>query len=403
MREGRVIRHGIVAHCIRVLAPLALIAVRAFGGPQPWLFEGRLDHVDPVLLPSIKSGWVLSGSFVFDAEAMRLDADRAAFGEERYSGGVDSGELTIDLYYQLKFLAEQVAGPAGYDFVPSEENRRASVIWFIPLEGEVMETDWSLNWLQLSVSGNWETCLPDELAAGLDWDSGAFRLVFSNAKGEQACALGSITLLGLSGEAELKDGEAWKAALSDLGNLLNQRDATIELLRDELEAARSRVGALQGMLDLMADRRMELEAENQRLSDELLSQPELYRNWVAERQAEQALLEQALLDEQAKTTQLAAELDAMTQLAAELSLEVEATEGAAERGHEEGSLSAKAMADLPVGTVRIIESPVKVEQVRIAPVETKVEPMEAVIERVEPENAPGSGKRLRRVGPRKFR
>lgn len=398
MREERVIRRGVFFHSIKILAPLALLAVQAFGGSQPWLFEGRLDHVDPVLVPSLKSGWVLSGSYAFDTDLMRLDADRAALGEERYSGGVDSGELTIDLYYQLKFWAEQSAGQAGYDFVPREENRRASVIWFIPFEGEVMDTDWSLKWLQLSVSGNWETCLPDDLSVGLDWDSGAFRLVFSNSKGEQAYALGSITLLGLSGAAELKDGEAWKAALSDLGNLLNERDATIELLRNELDAARSRVGALQGMLDLMADRRMELEAENQRLSDELLSQPEQYRDWVAERRAEQALLEQALLDEQAKTTQLAAELNAMTQLAAELSLEVEADEEAAESGPEEGSSSAEVMADLPVGTVRIIESPVKVEPVYVRPLETNVES----IEPVDLENKSG-GKRLRRVGPRKFR
>jgi hypothetical protein len=398
MREERVIRRGLFARCIEVFAPLALLAVQAFGGPQPWLFEGRLDHVDPALIPSLKSGWVLSGSYAYDAEGMHLDADRAALGEERYSGGVDSGELTIDLYYQLKFWAEQVGGPAGYDFVPPEENRRASVIWFIPFEGEMMDTGWSLKWLQLSVSGKWETGLPDDLSAGLDWDSGAFRLVFSNSKGEQAYALGSITLLGLSGEADLKEGEAWKAALSDLGNLLSERDATIELLRSELDAAQSRVGALQGMLDLMADRRMELEAENQRLSDELLSQPEQYRKWVAEMQAEQALLEQALLDEQAKTTQLAAELNAMTQLAAELSLEVEADDAAVESGPKEGPLSTKTIADLPVGTVRIIESPVKVEQVRIRPLETNVEPVEPV----EPENKPG-GKRVRRVGPRKFR
>jgi hypothetical protein len=290
-----------------------------------WIFEGRLDHVDPILSPAIKSGWVLSGSFLYDAEAMELDQDAATTGLSRHTGGITDGELTLDLYYQMRFSARQRNGPAGLDYLHQQNDPEASLIVFIPQEGSLEKTEWSLQWLQISLSGDWSH-VPGELSDPLEWQSGWFRLIFSNGNGQKAYAVGTMTLFGLAGLAELQEQGAWEAAVGDLGRILEERDAKILRLETDLSDIRGKVSALQGMLDLMADRRLELETENQLLEKALMEQTSSREKETAFL-VEKALLEDSLNTARAKNNELSEQLNAMTQVAAELQIELDALKG----------------------------------------------------------------------------
>lgn len=290
----------------------------------PWVFEGRLDHVDGALIPRLKSGWVLSGSFGLDAAAMRPDADAAALGQIRFAGGIEAAEATVDLYYQVKAAAVQGDGLVGFEWLPSEDAALGQISFFLPLRGDLEGTSWTFQWLQLMLRGDWTEGTPALLSTGLEWESGFFRFVFVDAGGATAEAWGSLTLFGPAGEAALKESAQWEAALADLGGVLVARDARIESLEEALSQARSKVGALQGMLDLMARQRMELEAENQRLEGLLRAQPEVERLRQAGELAERALLAEALAAAESRSSALEAEVEAMTAHAATLRLELDA-------------------------------------------------------------------------------
>lgn len=289
-----------------------------------WVYEGRLDHVDGALVPELKSGWVLSGSFLYDAARMRPDMDAAAAGRTRYAGGIEGAEATVDLYYQLKTSALQGDGPAGYDWMADEADASSQIHFFIPLKGALEGTDWTLRWLQLVLRGAWGEASPTVLKSGFTWDSGYFRLIYGDSDGASAEAWGALTLFGRSGEAELKESATWEAALTDLARSLESRDATIISLEEALAQTRSKVAALQAMLDLMAGQRLELEAENERLEERLQAWPEEERSRQAGEAAERALLTEALANAETRNVALVAQVEAMTTHAASLQLRLDA-------------------------------------------------------------------------------
>jgi hypothetical protein len=375
-----------------------LYCVRLTGEGSLWVFEGRLEHVDAALVPDLKSGWVLSGSFFIDPAQMEPDVDAAAMGKPRLAGGIENAEMTVDLYYQVRFAATQGDGLAGYDWLAATNEAAAQVVYFLPFTGQLEQTDWSIRWVQVSLRGDWQVApLPED--SWLDWKSGFFRLIFSDSAGQTAEGWGSVTLFGPAGEAELNETEGWRAALADLGRLLGERDTAIASLESALGEAREKMAVLQRMLDMMSQQRLEVEAENRRLLDRLEAIPAVERLREASFEAERALLMEALDESETRQALLEKQIEAMTDLAASLRLQLDAAmaeEEAPPVGPETG-LPASAEA-VPAAIGGTPEATTLVVPILPGPPLPPSDATQAI------KAEPSSVDRVeRRLGPRKFR
>lgn len=265
--------------------------------PARWVFEGVAVTVDPVLAPELKSGWVVSGSFLLDPLEMEEAVMPSGARDGRLTGGMTEGELTLDLYHQVRFEAGQVPGLAGFDYRdndPEAENRDL-LRWFLPLSGEVESGKWSSTWLEVWLfdpEGEMLRAMPPPVPpGGFSWDSSWFRLTFVNSEMEEAFIEGRFVVFApLDSIDRDYAGEDLSAIIEDLGNRLIKRDRTIADLSLELAKARDRITGLRQMVDLLVEERQRLEEETATLSEKAaLADPEIVER-LAGLEAEKALL-----------------------------------------------------------------------------------------------------------------
>jgi hypothetical protein len=294
------------------MAALLGVSATLVAEETTWVFEGVITQADPVLAPDLKSGWVLSGSFLLDPLAMEEDADLTSDRSGRLTDGVTGAELTVDLYYQVHFQALQVPGIVGFDYQNDdpEEDGRDLISWFFPMRGKLKGTDWSLRWLQiwlLDAEGKMiRTSPPPVPPAGFAWESNWFRLIFVNESGEEVYAEGSLEFF--SPDLALEDADdatGWDAIVVELGNELNQRDAKIAAMTKELEEAQARVESLRRMVDLLVEERANLQEENTLLAQKAQPDNTAIEEQVANLTAEKALAEQDLEDLKSRNLALA--------------------------------------------------------------------------------------------------
>lgn len=271
--------------------------------PATWAYEGLITRADPSLAPDLKSGWVLSGSFILDPLEMEEEPPLESGSADRLVGGISSGELTVDLYHQIHFEALQVPGLAGFDTLNDDPGNdgRDLLSWFFPMRGKLKESEWSLRWLQVWLADPGGRMVrvssPPVPPDGFSWEQGWFRMTFTSVDGEVAYAEGNLEAFAPAAalDDEGREGQ-WANVVAGLGRELRERDKAIVSLRGELAAARARLEGLRRMVDLMIEERSYLEEENARLQDQArLASPETEQR-LAEITSEKALLEQELED-----------------------------------------------------------------------------------------------------------
>ena len=305
-------------HRTRVLIPamsMAWLAVMAAAQTSDrWIFEGLITESDPALAPDLQSGWVLSGSFLFNSLEMQAQHTSENHHSGRMTGGVTEGEMTVDLYYQVLFEAFQEPGLAGFDFQDNtiEENGRDLFGWFFPLVGQLGETGWSSTWLQvwlMDTRGEMISHVPVKIPPyGIDWQSGWFRITFANGEGETVHADGRIELFCPESSADAQDATPWYKIAGDLSRQLRLRDRTISLLEEELSDVRSRMEGLSRMVDLLVEERSELQRENELLQEKAAAaDPQSIRK-LAELTVEKSLLEARIDDLSVENDSLQVEL-----------------------------------------------------------------------------------------------
>lgn len=283
-----------------MLAATAILAGGFLASAQEssrWIFEGQLTRVDPVLAPDLQSGWVLAGSFLFAPMEMEEEPVGGPVRSGRLAGGISEAELTVDLYYQLHFEAYQAAGLAGVDYRDDdpEQDGRDIFGWFIPVNGELGDTGWSARWLQLWLAdpeGRMIRGLPPRFSPhGFDWQAGWFRLTFVNESGETALAEGHLEVFAPAGDlSDEEEEKRWRGVAAELSALLEERDASILKLREELARAHERLSGLQQLVDLMVSERAHLKEENIQLRDQAALADPAVAEAMAGLTAEKALL-----------------------------------------------------------------------------------------------------------------
>ena len=277
-----------------------------------WIFEGVATEADPRLAPALKSGWVLSGSFLLDPlemeEAAGLETDRSG----RLSNGLSEAELTVDLYHQVKFQGLQVPGMAGFDYQNDDpdEDGRDLIGWFIPMRGKVKDTDWSIRWLQiwlLDVEGRMIRTTPPPIPpSGFPWKSSWFRLGFVNSDGEEAFMEGTLEFfVPEAALSEKEEDDLWESVVAGLSRELIDRDARIELLSNELEEARQRLESVRRMVDLLVEERESLQREKDRLEERVQPENSSLDNKLTQLTAEKAIAEESLVELQERNLALA--------------------------------------------------------------------------------------------------
>jgi hypothetical protein len=405
----------------RKLRRLAAVALTLLGGclpasaaPVTWVFEGLLKSVDPELAPDLTSGWVLSGSFALDFIEM-ADAPEStdlAAGSGRLTGGINTAELTVDLYYRSYFEAIQSDGLAGLDYLdndPQAEGRDV-IGWFLPMSGELKEGEWSLAWLQIWLadpSGRMIRTLPPVVPPrGLDWEHAWFRMTFANAEGETRFAEGPIEWFGP--EAAVSDAERsrqWQRIVRELGGELEQRDRELATLRGELEQARERVRGLRTMVDLLVTERAGLEDDNARLRQQARLADPAVEQQIAALQSGKALLEQEISELDQQNLALVDTLEASEQARRQLLDRIAELEAAAPVSNEavpdliRGAVASPSGGRL--GMITIHEQPMVIEK----PPPPPLNPPAANTRPADTEAAPGPRPSApsRRFGPPKFR
>lgn len=373
---------------------------------ERWIFEGLITEAGPELAPSMQSGWVVSGSFLFNGLEMEEEPMESDLRAGRMSGGIREAELTVDLYYQVQFEAVQSDGLVGFDYQDDNPDKdgRDLLGWFFPMSGKLGETGWSLKWLQIWLThprGEMIRHLPVAISPyGIDWHVGWFRMTFENEGGGVAYADGRIEIF--SPEANLDDGDdsgQWYAVAADLSGKLVERDATIQSLRTELQEVKLRVDGLRRMVDLLVGERADLRDENALLKQQADAADPAVLEKLAELEAEKSLME--------------TELSSLTEKTAELEQALRQTEiekNALLSGLEEqtppivensDSVPGESVmpAELPLGVVRIVEK---------APVIQHGPQEEATEQKVDslpdnPEKRAEFRGPPRRKGPRRFR
>lgn len=297
------------AAALRAALPPGLLALAAFAlnlkaaGPELWLYEGLITNLDEELVPDLKSGWVLSGSFMLDPDALEPEPEFIEGHSRRLSGGVTETELTIDLYYQVHFEAMQVPGMAGLDYANDDpaEDGRDLLCWYFPMRGKLKETEWSLRWLQVWLAdpeGRMISSVPPDVPArGFEWKTGWFRMTFQNEAGDAASVDGMVEIF--CPESALgKQPDDWPSIVADLGSRLHERDRTIDGLTTELYEVRSRLDGLSRMVDLLVEERDHLLDETRRLEEiARLVDPDVVEE-IATLQADKALLEAGMQEQE---------------------------------------------------------------------------------------------------------
>lgn len=390
-----------------LLPVLVLLAApeRLAADEHTWVYEGVITDADPALAPDLKSGWVLSGSFVFDPAALEEDPDLTKERSGRMGEGISAAELTVDLYYQIHFQALQVPGLAGFDYENDdpEADGRDQIGWFIPMHGKLKESAWSSRWLQawlLDPEGEMiRSTPPDVPSSGFAWDRGWFRLVFVNESGEEAFAEGYLEFFGPEAQLEPEgEQEQWSAIVADLGNQLAERDTLIASMQVELEEARARVESLRRMVDLLVEERTSLQDENALLAEKaMLANPEVEEK-LASLTAEKALAEAAFEDLAKRNLALAETLSEsewerrrlLRQIAELTALQEEAEETPLRMQRQDTVTSPDGRR---TGTITVFEQPMVIEK-----------PMEFPSTMTPQVPAPKrNADRRARFGPRKFR
>ena len=152
------------------------------------------------------------------------------------------------------------------------------------------------------------------------------------------------------------------------------------------------------MLDLMADRRLELETENQLLEKALMEQTSSREKETAFL-VEKALLEDSLNTARAKNNELSKQLNAMTQVAAELQIELDALKGR-DVNSESAIPKAKALAPVESTPSSSPQRNISYPKFEVASEpQTLEDPIKSSVDvNPVPPNPPA-----RRSGPRKFR
>jgi uncharacterized coiled-coil protein SlyX len=387
-----------------------LFAVPVQGEPARWVFEGLITQASPGLAPDLQSGWVLSGSFLFDPleleEAIPMNEVRSG----RLEGGISEGELTADLYYQIHFEARQATDYAGFDYQENDPDHdgRDLIGWFFPMAGRLKESGWRSTWLQVWLSDSEGKMLPTAPPAippaGFQWEAAWFRLSFVKETGEEAIAEGRMEIFSPESAVERGDPESeLSAIISDLGNRLVERDSTIAELRAELAGLRDRLTGLRSMVDLLVEERTHLQSEVGRLEEQLdLVDPEVEEQ-LTEMTAEKALLEQQITEMNEKNAALGARLGESEARRRELMdriADLELAIGGSDEVNSpspmkaEGTISASDGSE--VGKISVFQAPIIIEK-------------EVPVMRAEPASvlqappAKPDPPTTRRFGPRKFR
>lgn len=373
---------------------------------ERWIFEGLITESAPELAPAMQSGWVMSGSFLFNGLEMEEEPGESGLRAGRVSGGIHDAELTVDLYYQVQFEAAQSDGLVGFDYQDDnpDEDGRDLLGWFFPMKGELGETAWSLKWLQVWLThpdGKMIKHLPVAISPyGIDWKVGWFRMTYEDEAGEVAHVDGRIEVF--APEANLEDEDdsnQWYAVAADLSKKLVERDATILSLRTELQEVKLRVDGLRRMVDLLVGERAELREENALLKEQADAADPAVLEKLTELEVEKSLMETELTSLTEKTSELEAallqsELDKIA-LLSDLDEQPLPPVENAEPLPGESNLPV----ETPLGVVRIVEKEPVVEQV--PQVNEIVQEGDLVPESL-PKRAERSGP-ARRKGPRRFR
>jgi hypothetical protein len=376
-----------------------------------WVFEGLLNEVDPLLAPDLVSGWVLSGSFRLNPLELEEEPTGDSIRTGRLTGGLHGAELTVDLYHQVRFAAEQRSGLAGVDYVNNdpEHGGRDLLGWFIPVDGALGAGEWRLQWFQAWLVDPAGDMLPTAPPAfppgGFSWRDGWFQLVFRNSAGDTARAGGVLQIFSpelepVAGSAD----KAWEAVVAGLSNRLLERDREVAELQAELDEARSRLEGLRRMVDLLVDERSHLEADSERLREALeVADPEAAREQMTELEIRNALLEEELAKMETLNGDLEARLAELQRERGELRQELALRSAEAEEEPEPTPLEATGRVQSPMGlgegVLTVFEQPMIIE--RIVPREP-VEPAGAAGVRPPVEPVRDASPK-RRPGPRKFR
>jgi hypothetical protein len=373
---------------------------------ERWVFEGLITESSPELAPAMQSGWVMSGSFLFNGLEMEEEPVESALRAGRMSGGIHDAELTVDLYYQVQFEAVQEDGLVGFDYQDDNPDKdgRDLLGWFFPMKGKLGETGWSLTWLQVWLThpeGKMIKHLPVAISPyGIDWQVGWFRMTYENEKREVTHVDGRIEVF--SPEANLEDrdsSEQWYAVAADLSEKLVERDSTILSLRTELQEVKLRVDGLRRMVDLLVGERAELREENALLKKQADAADPAVLEKLTELEVEKSLMETELTSLTEKTSELEeallqSELEKITLLSdfdKQPLPQVEKSESVSEESNSPR--------ETPLGVVRIVEREPVIEQVpQEVAIDQKVDAVpESLPTRAEPRGP------ARRKGPRRFR
>ena len=389
-----------------------------------WIFEGLITEADPALAPDLQSGWVLAGSFTYTPIEMTGQAVEAEVGAGRLAGGVTDTELTIDLYYQVHFSAEQVTGLAGCDYQDNdpEKDGRDLLGWFFPVHGQLKDTAWNSTWLQVWLadsSGKMIRRVPPTIPPlGLEWERGWFRLTLQNEEGQKVYVDGRMEYFGPEGGADGDPAGEWKQVADNLGKILIERDATISRMQVELEESRQRVAGLRQMVDLLVQERTHLQEENALLQEQAKASDPEVEAAMTELTIQQTLLEAQIEELSTRNSSLAESLAESEKERRQLMLQIQEQESlrkAETLAHQEPPAR-----DVPVyiegkpaGTASIIEKPVPVkisEPPAMTPPEINRQvprpQAKPVVRTQTPEaegNEAGSDSSPRRHRPRKFR
>ncbi len=414
---------------------LAVVCLPAAGQESTvWIFEGLITEADPALAPDLQSGWVLAGSFNYTPLEMTEQPVESEPGAGRLAGGVTDAELTVDLYYQVHFSAEQVDGLAGCDYRDNDPDKdgRDLLGWFFPVRGQLKDSEWNSTWLQVWLadsSGNMIRRVPPAIPPfGLEWDHGWFRLTLRNAEGQTVYVDGRMEYFGPEGDGDEDLAGQWKDVADHLGKILAERDDTISRMQGELDEYRSWIDGLRRMVDLLVQERSHLQEENSLLQEQAKAADPEVEAAMNELNVQKSLLEGEIDDLSGKNRALAESLADSESERRQLRLQLQELE--AIREAEIRARSTPPERKVPVyieggraGTATLIEQPVVREKSEPPPVPTvrsttrataqpkapKAAPPEpgpvVRIQEPQPESAdkPDSTDSPRRHRPRKFR
>jgi len=381
-------------------------------GTDRWFFEGVVETVPSALEEWLQSGWRLEGSFLFTAIAQELAYESKDGREGRLLGGIQSAELEISEYYQPRMRARMDEGPVGFDYLDNDPaaGGRDWMGWFFPLRPSdgPGEGDWKPDWLQVWLFDSEGKLLrrrPPVLSPyGLAWETAWFRLRMKNEEGESADLEGPLRVFDPSlGGSLPSEKERLRAAVDDLAERLRDRDRLLQRRTDELIDLRQRLRRLREMVDLLVQKRAQLEKENARLEGQLEKIDPRDREALAALEAEKALLEADLKTMLAEKDALE---DRLAQAETRILRQVDRI-GKLEARRAAAPEDSPSVTRVPGRTLAVAEFPMIIEKPFIVEKRALLEPDESEIEKKESSEgsspAPSEKPRRRSLRPLKFR